>query len=82
MLILEEYASLRFQQSKPGENASAGNRARVTSMATMYSTTRPLMLLQSNLHKPRGPRRAKTFEDCQCVCKGRQNRGEVWGVEF
>ena len=26
-------------------NASAGNRARVTSMATMYSTTRPLMLL-------------------------------------
>ena len=26
-------------------NASAGNRARVTSMATMYSTTRPLMLM-------------------------------------
>ena len=26
-------------------NASAGNRTRVTSMATMYSTTRPLMLL-------------------------------------
>ena len=26
------------------ENASAGNRTRVTSMATMYSTTRPLML--------------------------------------
>ena len=26
-------------------NASAGNRARVTSMATMYSTTRPLMLI-------------------------------------
>ena len=25
-------------------NASAGNRTRVTSMATMYSTTRPLML--------------------------------------
>ena len=25
------------------ENASAGNRTRVTSMATMYSTTRPLM---------------------------------------
>jgi hypothetical protein len=25
-------------------NASAGNRAKVTSMATMYSTTRPLML--------------------------------------
>ena len=27
------------------EVASAGNRTRVTSMATMYSTTRPLMLL-------------------------------------
>ena len=27
-----------------GKNASAGNRTRVTSMATMYSTTRPLML--------------------------------------
>ena len=27
--------------------ASAGNRTRVTSMATMYSTTRPLMLLVS-----------------------------------
>ena len=26
------------------ENASAGNRPRVTSMATMNSTTRPLML--------------------------------------
>ena len=26
------------------EHASAGNRTRVTSMATMYSTTRPLML--------------------------------------
>ena len=26
-------------------SASAGNRTRVTSMATMYSTTRPLMLL-------------------------------------
>ena len=27
------------------QSASAGNRTRVTSMATMYSTTRPLMLL-------------------------------------
>jgi hypothetical protein len=27
------------------KSASAGNRTRVTSMATMYSTTRPLMLL-------------------------------------
>jgi hypothetical protein len=31
------------ESSKPN-NASAGNRTRVTSMATMYSTTRPLML--------------------------------------
>ena len=31
----------------PGlRNASAGNRTRVTSMATMYSATRPLMLQQ------------------------------------
>ena len=29
-------------------HASAGNRTRVTSMATMYSTTRPLMLLTNN----------------------------------
>ena len=35
-------------------NASAGNRTRVTSMATMYSTTRPLMLMPAakfNSHK-------------------------------
>ena len=31
--------------SKQAKNASAGNRTRVTSMATMYSTTRPLMLM-------------------------------------
>ena len=42
----------RFRPSRPRThviaetNASAGNRARVTSMATMYSTTRPLMLDQ------------------------------------
>ena len=30
--------------------ASAGNRTRVTSMATMYSTTRPLMLLPMRLN--------------------------------
>ena len=30
-------------------NASAGNRTRVTSMATMYSTTRPLMPMSSAL---------------------------------
>ena len=32
----------RFRKEK---NASAGNRTRVTSMATMYSTTKPLMLV-------------------------------------
>ena len=33
-------------QERPQEsNASAGNRTQVTSMATMYSATRPLMLL-------------------------------------
>ena len=35
-----------ISDAKPHEeNASAGNRTRVTSMATMYSTTRPLMQL-------------------------------------
>ena len=33
------------------KSASAGNRTRVTSMATMYSTTRPLMLLVLRLQK-------------------------------
>ena len=33
------------------ENASAGNRTRVTSMATMYSTTRPLMLLSIDFNQ-------------------------------
>ena len=32
--------------NRPMQIASAGNRTRVTSMATMYSTTRPLMLLE------------------------------------
>ena len=32
---------------QPEKHASAGNRTRVTSMATMYSTTRPLMLMFS-----------------------------------
>ena len=31
--------------------ASAGNRARVTSMATMYATTRPLILLEWGEHR-------------------------------
>ena len=35
--------------------ASAGNRARATSMATMYSTTRPLMLLMLAKSLPCSP---------------------------
>ena len=31
------------------QDASAGNRTRVTSMATMYSTTRPLMQMQQDV---------------------------------
>ena len=53
------------------ESASAGNRTRVTSMATMYSTTRPLMLLRIELNfmrswagkgpPPPPPRKAALF---------------------
>ena len=39
-------ANVGSRRKKTEENASAGNRARVTSMATMYSTTRPLMQIQ------------------------------------
>ena len=55
-------------------SASAGNRTRVTSMATMYSTTRPLMLMlfrclvsdvcggqqMRNILRPKAQGRAKT----------------------
>ena len=43
------------------ENASAGNRTRVTPMATMYSATRPLMLLV-------GPHQPKQENKCY-TCK-------------
>ena len=36
-------ASSQYDCARQSQYASAGNRARVTSMATMYSTTRPLM---------------------------------------
>ena len=36
---------LMSKDERRQECASAGNRTRVTSMATMYSTTRPLMLV-------------------------------------
>jgi hypothetical protein len=41
--------SLQLQNT---QNASAGNRTRVTSMATMYSTTRPLMPMSSRINAP------------------------------
>ena len=46
-MLLSVHASHNMTVSSrtANEHASAGNRARVTSMATMYSTTRPLMLL-------------------------------------
>ena len=42
------------------KSASAGNRTRVTSMATMYSTTRPLMLLSSQQARVMAKSFAKT----------------------
>ena len=41
---LRQGGAERLQMAR-SMNASAGNRTRVTSMATMYSATRPLMLL-------------------------------------
>ena len=39
------FPKVRVHKCRIGQIASAGNRTRVTSMATMYSTTRPLMLV-------------------------------------
>ena len=39
------FPKVRVHKCRIGQIASAGNRTRVTSMATMYSTTRPLMLI-------------------------------------
>ena len=39
------------QRPQPKQSASAGNRTPVTSMATMYSTTRPLMLLPPRMSR-------------------------------
>ena len=39
------FTKVRVHKCRIGQIASAGNRTRVTSMATMYSTTRPLMLV-------------------------------------
>ena len=44
----KECVCLRQWQDKKRQSASAGNRTRVTSMATMYSTTRPLMRLHAS----------------------------------
>ena len=44
----EELRSKMKVEEQHVNHASAGNRARATSMATMYSTARPLMLLGKN----------------------------------
>ena len=41
--IMASFDARIFNRRTISTNASAGNRTRVTSMATMYSTTRPLM---------------------------------------
>ena len=43
----------RLEPAPSSESASAGNRTRVTAMATMYSATRPLMLLLIIIHRCR-----------------------------
>ena len=46
LLLSAEHEIFFFKRlAKHRQSASAGNRTRVTSMATMYSTTRPLMQL-------------------------------------
>ena len=61
--------TLRPPQMRHNKSASAGNRTRVTSMATMYSTTRPLMLMESGgLHVlPRRVRVRARVEQGQCA---------------
>jgi hypothetical protein len=63
----------RYNNGKPSldtprhqsTNASAGNRTRVTSMATMYSTTRPLMLTQMTTAAPTGPHQRPNLKIAQ-----------------
>ena len=47
-------------------------------MATMYSTTRPLMLLQPKLRKLRHVRRAEEPEESQGVCRTQPLHAQVW----
>ena len=57
------HVSWRSQPTKPlisKQHASARNQIRVTSMATMYSTTRPLMLL-------RKPKAERSFLQVFCL---------------
>ena len=64
------------------KSASAGNRTRVTSMATMYSTTRPLMLMplkgsRDTMVQEQGEasrNRRPTFERRAAACSGKQRR--------
>ena len=71
------------------KSASAGNRTRVTSMATMYSTTRPLMLviqfdgscMVDNQHKIcRSCASMAFFCDCSARKTNAQNKNVVWDV--
>ena len=39
------FPKVRVHKCRVGQIASAGNRTWITSMATMYSSTRPLMLI-------------------------------------
>ena len=41
------FTKVRVHKCRIGQIASAGNRTLVTPMATMYSTTRPLMLVDT-----------------------------------
>ena len=65
----------QLQPHAPLHNcASAGNRTRVTSMATMYSTTRPLMLLSDFLAKIQTVCRQKMRKDSRCAQHTRDQR--------
>ena len=53
----------------PPKNASAGNRTRVTSIATTYSTTRPLMLTIASPRASRGRLRPAPLRSPNVHCR-------------
>ena len=65
--------SPRKQGSPPTETASAGNRTRVTSMATMYSATRPLMPPQPRHGTRRNTQRYYPTISCRAGGVARHN---------